>query len=58
MATKDETPYIAIHLLSNVTVGRYASPNDAYLANPGMPIDVSYKPRKRITKTKEFPYNG
>lgn len=49
--TMRENPYMAINLLTNETVGWYASPNAAHLAHPNEPIDVIYRPgRKKKAK--------
>lgn len=58
MANNDDTPYLAIDTLTDKVLGRYASANDAFMALGTVAVDVSYKPRKRIAKKKEFPYNG
>ena len=43
----DTPPYVAIDLLTNEILGRYDSENAAYMALPGKPITVIYRPRKK-----------
>jgi hypothetical protein len=56
---KDETPYIAVDLMTNENLTRHATMIAGYDAYRGKrPVEVFYRPRKRKAKRKEFPYNG
>lgn len=55
---KPQGPYKAYDLMTDALIGGYVSENAAYLANPGAPITVIYRPTKKRAAKKEFPYNG
>ena len=47
-----ENPYQVVNLLTNETVGWYASSAAAWLAHPGEPVDVIFRPgrKKKVKK--------
>jgi hypothetical protein len=53
---KDETPYIAVDLLTNENLTRHATMIAGYDAYRGKrQVAVYYRPRKRRTKGRTFP---
>lgn len=46
-----DTPYQAIDLLTELTVGWYDTAFNASMDNKGKPVDVFYRPSKRKVKS-------
>lgn len=54
-AYKDETPYIAVDVMTNENLTRHAHMHQGYDAHPGRAVVVYYRPRKRRAKARSFP---